>query len=125
MINKKFIKIIPAGLYFGFIWLLSSQELFIDISGIDKFLHLIEYAIMGFLLSFALNVSFDNLKRTGKIFLVIAPLSGAIDEFHQAFVPTRTPDGFDFLADIIGCAIGLAIFMIITGLLKKLRKKST
>ena len=38
---------------------------------------------------------------------VIAVLYGVSDEFHQSFVPGRTPDAADVLADAVGAALAL------------------
>ncbi len=120
-INKKIFKMIPAGLYFGLIWHLSSQEVPVDISGNDKIFHLIEYSAMGFFLAFGLNMTLENLKQTGRNFLILAPLTGAIDEIHQGFVPGRVASGVDFVVDIFGCAIGLTFFLILVKILMKYR----
>lgn len=37
----------------------------------------------------------------------IAVVYGLTDEWHQSFVPGRTPDGRDVLADAAGAALGL------------------
>lgn len=39
---------------------------------------------------------------------LIATLFGISDEFHQSFVPERSPDVRDVIADAAGAAIGLA-----------------
>jgi VanZ family protein len=38
---------------------------------------------------------------------LIAALYGLTDEFHQAFVPTRTPSAGDLVADAAGAALAL------------------
>lgn len=40
---------------------------------------------------------------------LIASAHGAFDEFHQSFVPNRTADVFDLLADTAGGLIGAAL----------------
>jgi VanZ family protein len=39
----------------------------------------------------------------------LAVLYGLSDEWHQSFVPGRTPDVVDILTDAIGAAIGLLL----------------
>jgi VanZ family protein len=39
----------------------------------------------------------------------MAVVYGAIDEAHQGFVPGRSPDGADLLADAIGAGLGLLV----------------
>ena len=82
-----------------------------DVPNIDKFFHLIEYFILGFLLVRAFTYSSTNPKY---IFIFIAAviigsLYGALDGFHQRFVPGRMCDIFDLLSDFIGSAIGAGL----------------
>src|SRR5262245_36462838 len=68
--------------------------------------HSLGYAILGALLLRALaggrmrGVTW----RTALATVVLATLYGVSDEFHQSFVPHRTPDVYDVLADAIGAA---------------------
>lgn len=39
--------------------------------------------------------------------LAIASLYGVTDEWHQSFVPARSPEVFDWMSDTIGAALGL------------------
>ncbi len=43
------------------------------------------------------------------IAIVLATLYGVSDEFHQLFVPGRSADRYDVLADCIGATMGAAI----------------
>jgi len=76
-----------------------------------KCCHVVEYAVFALLLWRALHVSGDNLpawswpKVGGTLLLVF--LYAATDEFHQIFVPTRTPRVLDVFIDTAGGAIGL------------------
>ena len=67
-----------------------------------KSFHLIEYAFLAFLLSFAI------LKK--KWAVLIAYLYAVSDEFHQSFVPGRTARFRDTMIDLIGILIGILIF---------------
>ena len=85
--------------------------------------HLTEYAILAWLLFRALHQSKNPLPewswpRVGGALLVVF-LYGATDEFHQIYVPTRTPHFTDVLIDTAGGAIGLLVLWIL-----HLRKKS-
>ena len=52
--------------------------------------------------------------------ILLAAMYGVSDEFHQKFVPGRTPDVFDAAADTAGaCAAMLLIF--ITSMLRHRR----
>jgi len=118
-INQKILRLTPAVIYFCLIWYLSSRQITFDLSGNDKLIHLVEYTGMGFLLAFGFEINFENLKQNLKGFLLIAPLTGAIDEIHQAYVPGRNASTADFIVDVIGCAIGLVFFLILVKFLKR------
>jgi VanZ family protein len=85
--------------------------------GFRKCGHLAEYAILGWLLWRAFHQSKNRLPdwswpRVGGVLLVIF-LYGATDEFHQIYVPTRTPHFTDVLIDTAGGAIGLlAVWLV-------------
>jgi VanZ family protein len=51
---------------------------------------------------------------TGAAAVALAALYGATDEFHQCFVPGRTADVLDWLADFIGAAIGVTVVWLLT-----------
>ncbi len=83
----------------------------IDIPNIDKFFHFIEYFVLGILLVRAFSNSFT---KPNFIYILIASILISLayaftDEYHQSFVPGRTPDIFDVLSDIIGAAMGAAL----------------
>lgn len=51
--------------------------------------------------------------RTGRVMLMpallLCLLYGMSDEFHQSFVPDRTPSVLDVAADTVGACIGIVI----------------
>ncbi|HEY5517729.1 MAG TPA: VanZ family protein [Coriobacteriia bacterium] len=73
--------------------------------------HLGEYFVLGALVSWALRRD-----DWGTVLLVLGlcALYGATDEFHQAFVPLRTPDVVDWATDVAGAAIGVAAHLLWT-----------
>ncbi len=80
-----------------------------DIS--DKSGHSIGYAMLGGVILRALaggRLRGVTLAR-GLAAIVLATLYGITDEFHQLFVPGRSADRYDVLADCIGATIGIAI----------------
>jgi len=80
-----------------------------DIS--DKSGHSIGYAMLGGLILRALaggRLRGVTWKR-GLLAIVLATLYGVSDEFHQLFVPGRSADRYDVLADCVGATIGAAI----------------
>lgn len=114
---------VPVILYALLIFLLSSisnpPEKLSAISYLDKILHLIEYAILGFLLYRAfINSGHDYIAKYS-VFLTIltAVCYGFTDELHQLFVPNREFDMYDLLFDGLGAVLAMVVLNIhnITG----------
>lgn len=87
-----------------------------------KIAHFTIYMILGMLI-----MSFINLfrfKKSEKIAITILAGLGyaAFDEFHQSFVPGRTPLITDVMIDTIGVTVGGLIILGIITLVKKVRK---
>jgi hypothetical protein len=76
----------------------------------DKSGHGIGYGILGAVLLRALAGGRLRGVTWGKAAaaLLLATLYGVSDEFHQSFVPGRSPDPYDVLADSIGAAAVIA-----------------
>ncbi len=99
-------------LYMATIFSLSAQSdlsLPFTVSGGGFFLHMVEYGILGLLLSWALVNS--GMKR-GLVFYVflIGLFYGITDEFHQYFVPERIASLLDLTADGLGSFLGSYLF---------------
>lgn len=45
----------------------------------------------------------------GFVAILLATLYGVTDEFHQLFVPGRSADRYDVLADCLGASLGVAL----------------
>ena len=45
-----------------------------------------------------------------------AVLFGLTDEIHQSYVPSRTADGWDLLADALGAAMGVGFYFALISL---------
>ena len=43
--------------------------------------------------------------------VVFCVLYGVTDEYHQSFVPTRTPDVWDVVKDAVGALVGSALWV--------------
>jgi VanZ family protein len=88
--------------------------------------HLTEYAILALFLFRALHQSKKNLpwswpKAGGALLLVF--IYAASDEFHQRFVPTRTPLVSDVFIDTAGGAIGLLALWFVHCLRKRAARR--
>lgn len=97
------------------IMLLSNQATFDlpvwNILGFDKVAHLSAFFAYGLCVQFAYS-GVSNIPLKKKIILytiLISALFGASDEIHQYFVPGRTCDIFDFIADVTGASLSLLL----------------
>lgn len=103
---------LPAAAYMAVIWLVSSLEApTFPTSSFplrDKGVHAVEYGVLGFLLAHACLRTFrDRASIRVALFAMLAGvLWGVLDEIHQAFVPGRSADLLDLVADSVGVAIG-------------------
>jgi len=80
----------------------------------DKFFHFIEYSIFSFLLFLAFFKTKTDFFRKNVFFLssLIGIVYAYSDEFHQRFVPGRSYDLYDFLADCLGIILIQAVLWI-------------
>lgn len=107
--------VLPAVAYAALIFALSSFSVDVEelrpIFRFDKLLHLVEYYILGYLLMRAFTTS--DVPRLAASPVAVAILVGCAyglsDEIHQAFVPNRSCDLRDWIADTAGAAIGAGI----------------
>ncbi len=78
---------------------------------LDKILHVVAYALLGYLVFRALATGrlAHSLNLALIISILFAALYGASDEWHQSFVPGRSPETADALADLVGGTIGAGI----------------
>lgn len=77
----------------------------------DKALHLAGYGLLGFLAAGAALRTWPE-RSPGWVALVgfaIAAGYGGTDEIHQSFVPERSADVLDFVADAVGAALGASL----------------
>ncbi len=102
----------PVALQMVLIFIASSIPNLTELPGgiSDKSGHGIGYALLGAVLLRALaggrlrGVTWGRAAAA----ILLAVAYGVSDEFHQSFVPGRTPDVFDVAADGVGAAIAVA-----------------
>ncbi len=70
--------------------------------------HLGEYFVLGALIYLALRIDLPPGRALAAA-VVLASVFGMTDEFHQAFVPTRTPDPADWATDTLGAFLGASV----------------
>jgi VanZ family protein len=79
-----------------------------SISHIDKLGHLGMYGVLGGLTMWAALPAAD-WRRRALVVLAAVSLFGAFDEWHQQFVPGRSQDRRDWLADTAGAGLGIML----------------
>ena len=103
---------LPALAWAGTIFFLSSRSTLPDgpdlIPHFDKVAHFGAYSLLGLLLAHA-------VRATGLPFALAVALGwlyGASDEFHQSFVPGRSVELLDWVADALGVLAGIYLFKL-------------
>ncbi len=107
---RRWLAWLPAAGWAAIIFVLSAQPKLPSPAGLgDKHAHFMAYALLAVLV--LVGLTGGRMARASRLTLgaafVIAVLYGVSDEFHQSFVPGRTPDAKDVVADAAGAAIGL------------------
>lgn len=85
----------------------------------DKIEHFSAFFILAVLLNLALifqRKSFVLFKYAALVTIVITLSYGAIDELHQIFIPGRSADIRDWLADSTGVILGVFILNLVKSL---------
>ena len=112
---------LPVLVYMGIIFFLSSQPITIDAPKgfhIDKGAHIIVYGGLGFLFlrAWLQGVYFRATLYTFLITVIFTMVYGISDEFHQSFVPSRSPDLWDVVADTAGAVLvsaGVYLYLMV------------
>jgi VanZ family protein len=107
----------------GLIFYLSSQPS-IDapmmFPGQDKLFHLVVFGVLGFLAMGSLQASHNGYQPKQLWLIALAVmLYGVSDEFHQHFVPGRSVDVYDVLADALGGLLGAWVMYRLSHLVGK------
>ena len=72
--------------------------------------HLMEYAVLAVLLFRAFLKNRERFARATVTAFILAVVYAVFDEWHQAFVPSRTASPYDVAIDTAGALLGLAIY---------------
>jgi len=78
----------------------------------DKLAHFSEYALLGFLVMRCFR---HHIKRPDLLFLVslgFCSLYGVLDVIHQYYIPGRTSDILDWLADTVGSGVSISLMTL-------------
>ncbi len=124
--TRRFIRyVMPAVVYAAAIFTISSiprlQPPSIGLSWDDKVYHFIEYVGFSLLLYRAFYCwAWTRAKRMRLLLtILVGALTGAADELHQIYTPSRAAQVSDWLADFAG-----VLFSVILVLVNRLRKTS-
>ncbi len=82
-----------------------------QVSSVDKLAHFTMYLVLAFLLA-RYRSEFTSRWRSAGFALVVAVAYGAIDEWHQQFIPGRSTELVDWYADSLGAASGALLFLL-------------
>lgn len=93
--------------------------------GIDKVLHATAYGMLAILLLLAISIRVRvGLLATLSVIAICATY-GILDELSQQFVPRRTADFYDWIADVTGSLIGCGLFFAARAVWAMLRSPKT
>ena len=77
-----------------------------------KVAHFSEYAVLGMLSARAFSTSANDFiqRHWFQVALLLVACCALLDEYHQSFVPSRTPSIFDSAIDVAGGLTALLLF---------------
>ncbi len=102
----------PPVLWAAFILVMTSipgaQLPRVNVAGLDKVVHFAFYGVLGWT---ALRAFAPKGGATRGAVLVVAAIAifAALDEWHQQFIPGRSMETADWMADVSGAALGLVV----------------
>lgn len=89
----------------------------------DKLHHLAAFAGLALLLCSAGAISEVATGRLIALVLGLTAVYGIFDEVTQALVPNREPDPRDWLANMIGAGLGIAVFFLSAAVMRSVRRR--
>lgn len=97
-----------------------------EVSHLDKLLHFGAYGVMAVLFYRTYLAGWPRARKWTLLWVsaVSAALFGLSDEIHQFFVPDRTADPLDFLADTLGAVLGAAAYQRLFDPVRRARSSS-
>ncbi|HUP53571.1 MAG TPA: VanZ family protein [Longimicrobiales bacterium] len=87
------------------------------LSGWDKIAHAGLYTVLGATLAYGKHHATPSPPHW--VLVGIGALYGATDEWHQTFVPGRSPDLGDWVADVMGVLLGYTGLLLMLGWLTR------
>ncbi|MDQ3699281.1 MAG: VanZ family protein [Gemmatimonadota bacterium] len=80
--------------------------------GADKLAHVGMYGVLGWLAARANGLgagAAPGARGLAPVLMMVFAFA-ALDEWHQAFIPGRSADALDWLADVVGATTGALVF---------------
>ena len=108
----------PVVAFMALIFFLSAQSELPPVERVsDKTLHVAAYFVFGLLCLRATHEGIRPLRAVPTLAaLILAVAYGALDEWHQSWVPGRTPSVLDWVADSVGAGLACAVLALWTRL---------
>lgn len=118
-LNLRWVAIVAAVAWMGLIFGLSARSTVPTPPGFSAHLtsiagHFSVYLVLAVILYWTFGFVMAPGARRYLAAWGLAVLYGLSDEWHQSFVPGRTPDVLDVLTDATGAAVGLLIVWLVT-----------
>lgn len=88
----------------------------------DKLAHAGAYAILAWLAAMVLRIAHWPVLRICLTVLAVCAIYGALDEWLQGFTK-RTASPFDWVADVVGAALGLIVFLMTHNRIRQLYRR--
>ncbi|MBU0968462.1 MAG: VanZ family protein [Proteobacteria bacterium] len=109
------IRLLPMTLVMAIIFFLSNtpgKDLPSAINGLDKILHAIAYGTLAASCLYGIHPAARDKSslRTGIAVVFFCFFYGMTDEFHQSFIPGRSPSWLDIAADATGAALTVLVW---------------
>jgi VanZ family protein len=111
--HKVYLVYLPLVIYWIIIFILTTipgKDIPYFFPNQDKYTHSLAYFVLAVMLTLCLHFQSQFPLLNSKTFLfalIFVLLYGALDEFHQYFIPSRSCDFFDWISDAIGGSIGV------------------
>ncbi|NCQ61765.1 MAG: hypothetical protein GW913_13990 [Myxococcales bacterium] len=108
----------PAALFMATIWVLSSMPLAVPLVARfpfrDRGVHFCVYTLLALMVMRAARITWPHRSAVRVVLfgILVTVLWGLSDELHQAFVPGRSSELLDLLADTLG-AVTAALMMVV------------
>lgn len=84
-----------------------------SLAGFDKLQHAIAFCGLAVLLCTAAGLFWPLSKRLLIGVLLVIAAYAALDEISQGWVRYRTPDPWDWCADLVGASLGVALYAVV------------